>query len=104
MDRSSSDRSLPAAPPRLPASRVTTLVTLFFREAVVLCLIGGVFGVALSVAGSAGFERTLGWPIAIPPSALLLAIASAVTVGVTIGFYPAWRASRLEPIEALHHE
>ena len=76
----------------------------FLGEAVVLCLVGAVFGVALSVAGSAGFERTLGWPIAIPPSALLLAIASAVTVGVTFGFYPAWRASRLDPIEALHHE
>ena len=76
----------------------------FLGEAVVLSLIGGVFGVALSYLGSAGFERTLGWPIAIPPSALLLAIASAVTVGVTFGFYPAWRASRLDPIEALRYE
>jgi hypothetical protein len=60
--------------------------------------------VSSSASGSAGFERTLGWPIAITPFALLLAIASAVTVGVRFGFYPAWRASRLDPTQALHHE
>jgi len=76
----------------------------FLGEAVVLSLVGGVFGIALSVAGSAGFERTLGWSIAIPPSALVVAVTSAVTVGVTFGFFPAWRASRLDPIEALRHE
>ncbi|HVN74754.1 MAG TPA: ABC transporter permease [Thermoanaerobaculaceae bacterium] len=76
----------------------------FLGEAVVLSLVGGVFGVALSLAGSAGFERTLGWAIAIPPSALGVAVVSAVSVGVTFGFYPAWRASRLDPIEALRHE
>ena len=76
----------------------------FLGEAVVLSLVGGVFGVALSVAGSAGFEQTLGWPIAIPPAALGVAVSSAVAVGVGFGFYPAWRASRLDPIEALRHE
>ncbi len=76
----------------------------FLGEAVVLSMVGGVFGVALSVAGAAGFERTLGWAIAIPPSALAVAVASAVSVGVSFGFYPAWRASRLDPIEALRHE
>ncbi len=76
----------------------------FLGEAVVLSLVGGVFGVALSVAGSAGFERTLGWTITIPPSALAVAVASAVAVGVAFGLYPAWRASRLDPIEALRHE
>ncbi len=73
-------------------------------EAVVLSLVGGVFGVGLSVAGAAGFARTLGWSIAIPPSALAVAVTSAVAVGITFGLYPAWRASRLDPIEALRHE
>jgi putative ABC transport system permease protein len=85
-------------------ARESAIRVQFLGEAVVLSLIGGVFGVALSYAGSAGFERTLGWPIAIPPSSLLVAVASAVTVGVVFGYYPAWRASRLDPIEALHHE
>ena len=85
-------------------ARESAIRVQFLGEAVVLSLIGGVFGVVLSFVGSVGFERTLGWPIAIPPSALLTAVASAVTVGVVFGYYPAWRASRLDPIEALHHE
>jgi putative ABC transport system permease protein len=85
-------------------ARESAIRVQFLGEAVVLSLIGGVFGVALSFVGLAGFERTLGWPIAIPPSSLLVAVASAVTVGVVFGYYPAWRASRLDPIEALHHE
>jgi putative ABC transport system permease protein len=85
-------------------ARESAIRVQFLGEAVVLSLIGGVFGVGLSFVGSFGFERTLGWPISIPPSALLVAVASAVTVGVVFGYYPAWRASRLDPIEALHHE
>ena len=85
-------------------ARESAIRVQFLGEAVVLSLIGGVFGVGLSFVGSAGFERTLGWPIAIPPSALLLAVVAAVTVGVVFGYYPAWRASRLDPIEALHYE
>ncbi len=76
----------------------------FLGEAVVLSLIGGVFGVVLSFVGKIGFERTLGWPIAIPPSSLLAATLAAVTVGVVFGYFPAWKASRLDPIAALHHE
>jgi ABC-type antimicrobial peptide transport system permease subunit len=85
-------------------ARESAIRVQFLGEAVVLSLLGGVLGVGLSVVGSAVFERTLGWPIAIPPSALLVAVASAVTVGITFGYYPAWRASRLDPIEALHYE
>ncbi|MFI5166831.1 MAG: ABC transporter permease [Thermoanaerobaculales bacterium] len=76
----------------------------FLGEAVVLSLCGGVLGVGLSLLGSIGVARTLAWPIAIPPSALVVAVASAITVGLTFGFYPAWRASRLDPIEALRHD
>ena len=75
-------------------ARESAIRVQFLGEAVVLSLIGGVFGVGLSVAGSVGFERTLGWPIAIPPSALAVAVISAVAVGVGFGFYPALRASR----------
>ena len=69
-----------------------------------LSLVGGVLGVALSVAGSSGFARTLGWPIAIPASALAVAVSAAAAVGLCSGLYPAWLASRLDPIEALRHE
>jgi putative ABC transport system permease protein len=76
----------------------------FICEAVVLSFLGGVFGVGLSVAGAFVFEQTLKWPVAIPASTLVLAIATAAAVGIFFGFYPAWRASRLDPITALRHE
>ena len=53
---------------------------------------------------SASFERPLGWPITIPPSSLLAAVASAVAVGVVFGYYPAGRALHLDQMEALRHE
>ncbi len=85
-------------------ARESAIRTQFLGEAVVLSLVGGVFGVALSFVGAEAFEHTLGWPITIPPSSLLAATAAAVTVGVVFGYFPAWKASRLDPIEALHHE
>jgi hypothetical protein len=52
---------------------------------------------------SAKVERR-GWKLAIPPAALLLAVGFSVAEGVLFGFYPAWRAGRLDPIAALRHE
>ena len=76
----------------------------FLGEAAALSLVGGVLGMGVSVAASYGFTETLGWPISIPPSALALAVTMAVADGVVFGLWPAWRASRLDPIEALRHE
>jgi putative ABC transport system permease protein len=76
----------------------------FLAEAILLCLFGGVLGVALSVVGAWGFERTLGWTLSLSPPAVALAILSSVTVGVSFGMFPAWRAARLDPIVALRHE
>ena len=76
----------------------------FVGEAVVLSVFGALLGVGLSFGGSFGFERTLDWPVTIPPAALGVAVISAALVGIFFGFYPAWRASRLDPIEALRHD
>ncbi|HWE29483.1 MAG TPA: ABC transporter permease [Polyangia bacterium] len=76
----------------------------FLGEAVVLSLCGGCFGVLLSVIGASIFERILSWPISLSASAILLAFAAASSVGMLFGFYPAWRAARLDPIVALRHE
>jgi putative ABC transport system permease protein len=76
----------------------------FLAEAVVLSVFGGLLGVALSIVGAYVLERTLGWPMIIPPHAVALALAFSVAVGVFFGFYPAWRAARLDPIVALHRE
>jgi putative ABC transport system permease protein len=90
---------------RLAVGATTSAVLLqFLGEAVALCLVGGVLGVALSVAGSFSFERALGWSVSISPSAVALAIVAAAAVGVFFGFYPAWRAARLDPVIALGHE
>jgi putative ABC transport system permease protein len=76
----------------------------FLGEAVTLSFFGGVLGIALSLGGAVGLERMLGWPLAISPQAVLLAVASSIAVGVCSGFYPASRAARMDPIAALRHE
>ena len=76
----------------------------FLLESVMLCLCGGVAGVAASAAGPLALRRILGWDVAIPFDAVLLALAFSVAVGVLFGFYPAWKATRLDPITALRQD
>jgi len=76
----------------------------FLGEAVMLCLFGGVFGVLLGVASSFLFGRVWEWPMSIPPQAMVVAPAFSIGIGVFFGFYPAWRASRLDPVVALRYE
>jgi putative ABC transport system permease protein len=76
----------------------------FLAEALALTLLGGVFGLVLSVVASASLADALGWEIVIPLSACIVAVASSAVVGLFFGSYPAWRASRLEPIDALRYE
>jgi ABC-type antimicrobial peptide transport system permease subunit len=76
----------------------------FLVEAVMLCLLGGALGVAIGRACSSLIWMLLHWPTEISLSAIAAAVGVSVTVGVIFGFYPALRASRLDPIEALRHE
>lgn len=76
----------------------------FLVESMVLCLCGGVVGVAASAAGRWVIDRVLGWNVAIPADAVLLALAFSVGVGLFFGFYPAWRAASLDPITALRQD
>jgi putative ABC transport system permease protein len=76
----------------------------FLGESVMLSLVGGAAGVLLGVVGSAFVGRTLQWPMQLSIEAILLAAAFSVAVGVFFGYYPARKASRLDPIESLRYE
>ncbi len=76
----------------------------FLVEAVVLSLLGGVIGVVVGLAGSWLISVTAGWRVVVSPSAILLATGFAGAVGVFFGYYPARKASDLDPIDALRYE
>ena len=76
----------------------------FLLEALVLSLLGGVLGILLGMAASWGVTKFLTWPTSVSPGAIALAAGFSGVVGVFFGLYPAWKASRLRPIDALRFE
>jgi putative ABC transport system permease protein len=76
----------------------------FLFEAVTLSVLGGLLGVLLGVGVARLIGRLAGWPIVVSPTAIGVAFAVAATVGIFFGFYPARKAARLDPIEALRYE
>jgi putative ABC transport system permease protein len=85
-------------------ARRTDVLAQFLIEAVTLSLIGGLIGAILGVAGSLGISFFSKWPTAVAASSIMLAFGFSAAVGVFFGFYPARKASRLDPIEALRYE
>ncbi len=76
----------------------------FLIEAVVLCMVGGFIGILLGRASSWFVANVMGWPTHASPSAAVVAVLASLAVGVTFGYYPAWKASRLNPIDALRYQ
>jgi putative ABC transport system permease protein len=76
----------------------------FLIEAVVLAGVGGVIGVGLGILVAKIVATANQWPVFIAPGSVLLALSFAAGVGIFFGFYPAWRAARLSPIESLRRE
>ena len=76
----------------------------FMVEAVTLCVIGGAVGTALGAGAAYAISTLGGWPALVQPEAVLLAITVSCLIGIFFGFYPARKASRLSPIEALRFE
>ncbi|HEV7238514.1 MAG TPA: ABC transporter permease [Thermoanaerobaculia bacterium] len=76
----------------------------FLFEAIVLSVCGGLIGILLGVGVATLFARVAKWPIVVSPMAILIAFAVAATIGIFFGFYPARKAARLDPIDALRYE
>ncbi len=76
----------------------------FLTEAMVLCLAGGMAGILIGRVASLIVRHTAGWNTRISWPAIFISVAVSAFVGVAFGFYPAWKASRLDPIEALRYE
>jgi ABC-type antimicrobial peptide transport system permease subunit len=85
-------------------ARGNDILRQFLAEAVVLSLIGGAIGILLGVGASWLVRTILKWPTASSPGAIVAAVAVSATVGIVFGYYPAWKASKLDPIEALRYE
>jgi ABC-type antimicrobial peptide transport system permease subunit len=85
-------------------ARARDILRQFLVEAVVLCLLGGAFGILFGRGGSIMVRLLLRWPTELSLPAIVAAVLVSATVGVVFGYYPAWKASRLDPIEALRYE
>ena len=76
----------------------------FLIEAIVLSLIGGAVGIALGLGASSTIANTLGWPVLVSSKAIVIAAVFSAAIGIFFGFYPARKAARLDPIDALRYE
>ena len=85
-------------------ARSRDILRQFLAEAILLCVIGGIVGLLMGRGGSLMVQKILKWPVEASMTAVIASIAVSAFVGIVFGFYPAWKASRLDPIEALRYE
>ena len=85
-------------------ARGADILRQFLTESVVLCLAGGAMGIALGRGSSYLVSKILHWPTLPSLGAIIASVLVSASVGIIFGFYPAWKASRLDPIEALRYE
>jgi putative ABC transport system permease protein len=76
----------------------------FLVEAIALSMLGGGIGIALGFGVAEGMSRWMSWPAKVPPEAVAMAFGFAAMTGIFFGFYPAQKAARLDPIDALRFE
>jgi putative ABC transport system permease protein len=76
----------------------------FLIEAVTLSLVGGVIGILIGIGGARAVSANLGWSTLVSPKSIVMAFAFSAAIGIFFGFYPARKAARLDPIDALRYE
>ena len=76
----------------------------FLTEAVTLCVLGGLIGLVVGTGAAWAVAKLAGWPIFLGTDAILFAVLFAASIGIFFGYYPARKAARLEPVEALRSE
>ena len=85
-------------------ARPRDIMRQFLIEAIVLCLLGGALGILAGRGASWIVREYRNWPVDSSLSAVITSVTVSAMVGVIFGFYPAWKASRLDPIQALRYE
>ena len=98
------ERTMEVGLRRSVGARQRDVLSQFLLEAILLSLAGGVLGIGLGFASAGALTQLLGWPTYISAQAVALAFGLAFAVGVVFGFYPAIRAARFDPIDALRYE
>ncbi len=85
-------------------ARPSVIMLQFLVEASMLGLMGGALGIGLGVVGGQLLSKVIGYPVIISVAATGLALAVSLIIGIVAGVYPAWRAAKLAPIDALRNE
>lgn len=85
-------------------ARRLDILTQFLMESIVMSLLGGLIGIIVGLLASSMVSRFAGWPTFVTPESIILAVSFSMGVGIFFGYYPARKASNLNPIEALRYE
>ena len=85
-------------------ARARDILGQFLTEATLLCMAGGVLGILLGLGASWAVTEFLRWPTESSPTTIVVAFIVSAAVGIIFGFYPAYKASGLDPIDALRYE